>query len=355
MRVLVTGGNGFIGSALVRAIGRDTDWTVVNVDNLSLGSSRRAAEVPRRRGGYVHELVDIRDCVALRGVLARRQPDGIIHLAAESHVDRSIDGPEPFITTNIVGTYNLLQVAREYLATAPRRRRERFRFLHVSTDEVFGSLAAHEPRFTEASPYRPSSPYAASKAAADHLALAWQRTFGLPVVVTNCSNNYGPFQFPEKLIPVLILSGLEGRPLPIYGQGLNVRDWLYVDDHAAGLLAAFKRGRPGQSYNFGGNAERRNIDVAEAVCALLDELRPDSPHCPHQRLIRLVDDRPGHDLRYAVNTRKARDELDWKPTVDFRQGLRRTVAWYLDNGAWCESVRSLARVGERLGLAQGAR
>lgn len=350
MKLLVTGGNGFIGSALVRQVGRQTDWSVVNVDNLSLGSSLASVALADRRGGYVHEQADIREGAALRAIFDRHRPDAVIHLAAETHVDRSIDGPAPFVSTNIGGTHEMLEAARAYLAGTADDVRERFRFLHVSTDEVFGTLGRDDDAFTENSPYRPSSPYAASKAAADHLARAWHRTFGLPVIVANCSNNYGPFQFPEKLIPVLILSALSGQPLPIYGNGENVRDWLYVEDHVAGLLAALARGRPGESYNFGGGTERRNIDVARAVCDLLDEVAPRER--PHADLIQFVDDRPGHDLRYAIDASKAGAALAWRPAVRFEDGLRRTVAWYLANQAWCAAMKPAARFGTRQGLTR---
>jgi dTDP-glucose 4,6-dehydratase len=350
--ILVTGGAGFIGSALVRQLLRETDDRVVNVDKLTyagnLDSLGAVTSEPRHH--FVH--ADICDAAALARVFAAYAPDGVLHLAAESHVDRSIDGPADFIQTNVVGTYTLLQEALRHWRALPADRAAAFRLVHVSTDEVFGSLGA-DGRFTESTPYDPSSPYSASKAGSDHLVRAWQRTYGLPVVVTNCSNNYGPCQFPEKLIPLTIQKGLAGEPMPVYGRGENVRDWLYVDDHVRALRLALARGGPGETYNIGGANERRNIDVVRRICAFLDELRP-SHDGPHERLIRFVADRPGHDLRYAIDAEKARRELGWLPQEDFESGLRKTVHWYLENAHWVARVTSGAYRGERLGLGGDA-
>ena len=347
MKLLVTGGAGFIGSAVIRKLIAGTSWSVVNVDALTyagnLASLAGAAESDR----YAFERVDIRDPAALELVFREHAPDAVMHLAAESHVDRSIDGPRAFVETNIVGTFELLQASLAHYRTLDADGKARFRFHHVSTDEVFGSLGP-EGRFTETSPYDPRSPYSASKAASDHLVRAWQHTYGLPVVLSNCSNNYGPYQFPEKLIPLVILRALAGETLPVYGTGSNVRDWLYVDDHADALLAVVERGEVGRSYNIGGDAERRNLDVVHTLCDLLDELRPD-PAGSRRRLIRFVADRPGHDQRYAMDSARIRAELGWAPRHDFEGGLRETVRWYLDNQAWCDSVRSGEYRLERLG------
>jgi dTDP-glucose 4,6-dehydratase len=293
--------------------------------------------------------VDICDGPALRAVFEREQPDAVLHLAAESHVDRSIDGPAAFVRTNVVGTSTVLQEALRYWRGQAAARREAFRLVHVSTDEVFGSLG-ESGQFTETTPYAPSSPYSATKAGSDHLARAWHRTFGLPVVVTNCSNNYGPYQFPEKLIPLTILKAMAGESLPVYGRGENVRDWLFVDDHARALRTVVAEGEPGETYNIGGGSERRNIDVVRAICALLDELRPDA-RGPHERLIEFVTDRPGHDYRYAIDASKIRRELAWSPSESFDTGLRKTVHWYLGNATWTGRVMSGAYRGERLGEA----
>ena len=293
------------------------------------------------------------DAEGLEHVFHKHQPDAVMHLAAESHVDRSIDRPADFIETNILGTYALLEVSRRYYEQLPEKRRERFLFLHVSTDEVFGSLGA-DGTFGPDSPYDPRSPYAASKAAADHLVRAWHHTYGLPVVLSNCSNNFGPFQFPEKLIPLTIINGLTGRNIPVYGRGQNVRDWLFVEDHVTALLLILRKGRPGATYLVGGAAERRNIEVVRQVCELLDEMVPDSPFKPHGGLISFVEDRPGHDLRYAIDFDRTRDELGWEPEVTFEDGLRRTVGWYLDNRWWWEPILERYR-GERFGLSHAAR
>lgn len=354
MKILITGGAGFIGSAVVREALRAGGYEVVNLDKLTYAANLDNLVLVANHPGYRFEQADVCDGTAVRAILARHQPDAIMHLAAESHVDRSIDGPAPFIETNILGTYRLLEAALDYYQSLPAPRRARFRFHHVSTDEVFGALALDDPPFNEHTPYAPRSPYSATKAASDHLALAWHHTYGLPVVLSNCSNNYGPYQFPEKLIPLTIVSALHGRPLPVYGRGENVRDWLYVEDHAAALLAILARGRVGETYLVGGGAERRNIDVVERLCALLDEALPSSPHRPHARLIRFVEDRPGHDLRYAIDASRTRNELGWRPRVTFEEGLRKTVEWYLANREWWRRLLDERYGGERLGLGRGA-
>jgi dTDP-glucose 4,6-dehydratase len=347
VRLLVTGGAGFIGSAVVREVIATTDWDVVNVDALTyagnLASLGPAARDPRHR----FERADIRDGATLARIFAAHDPDAVMHLAAESHVDRSIDGPRAFIETNIGGTFELLQASLAHFKGLSPERRARFRFHHVSTDEVFGSLGP-EGRFTEVTPYDPRSPYSASKAASDHLVSAWHHTFGLPVVLTNCSNNYGPCQFPEKLVPVVILRGLEGQSLPVYGTGSNIRDWLHVADHARALLAVLERGQIGRSYNIGGDAERTNLDVVHAICDLLDELAPSAGK--HRDLVQFVPDRPGHDQRYAMDTSRIEAELGWRPRETFSSGLRKTVGWYLENRAWWEDVRTGRYRLERLGL-----
>ena len=349
MTILVTGGAGFIGSAVVRKLIGETGATTVNVDKLTyagnLDSVAEVSDDPR----YHFERVDICDAPEVRRVFGEHQPDAVLHLAAESHVDRSIDGPAEFIRTNLVGTFTLLDEALRYWKTLHGAERDRFRFLHVSTDEVFGSLGA-DGFFSEHTPYAPRSPYSASKAGSDHLVRAWHHTYGLPILVTNCSNNYGPFQFPEKLIPLTLLNALEGKPLPVYGRGENIRDWLYVDDHADALLTVLERGRVGESYAIGGGNEMRNLEVVRAICRLVDELRPDAEIGPRETLIRFVEDRPGHDFRYAIDATKIRTELGWTPRHSFETGLRGTVRWYLDNRAWWERVRSGAYRGERLGL-----
>ena len=350
MKILVTGGAGFIGSAVVRrAIG--DGHAVVTVDKLTYAANLAGLDSVAQAPGHAFERADICDAAAMARIFRDHDPDAVMHLAAESHVDRSIDGPAAFIETNVTGTGVLLEAARAHWRALPDGRRAAFRFLHVSTDEVYGTLGA-TGRFTEATPYAPNSPYAASKAASDHLARAWGRTYGLPVLVTNCSNNYGPFHFPEKLIPVTILSALAGRPIPVYGQGENVRDWLFVEDHAVALLTALTRGRVGETYTIGGDSEARNIDIVRMICAILDRLRPDG--APRQRLITFVADRPGHDLRYAIDAGKIRAELGWAPTVTLEQGLERTVRWYLDNAPWWRALQARDGVGLRLGLAGDA-
>ena len=351
MKVVVTGGAGFIGSAVIRQLITETDAEVVNVDKLTyagnLESLAGVVENPR----YRFERVDICDAAEVERIFSEHRPDAVMHLAAESHVDRSIDGPRAFIDTNIVGTYTLLDAARRYWLTLDEAARARFRFHHVSTDEVYGSLGP-KGLFKETTPYQPNSPYSASKAAADHLARAWHKTYGLPVVVTNCSNNFGPYQFPEKLIPLVILKALKGEALPIYGKGDNVRDWLFVDDHAAALRLVLAKGWVGETYNIGAHDERTNLDVVRGVCALLDEMAPTSPHGPHEALITHVADRPGHDQRYAIDSGKIMSEFGWRPRESFETGLRKTVAWYLANRDWCARATSNAYEGERLGFAE---
>jgi dTDP-glucose 4,6-dehydratase len=345
MKILVTGGAGFIGSAVVRQAIAD-GHAVVNVDALTYAANLANLDAVAGCNRYAFERADIRDRPALDRILAEHRPDAVMHLAAESHVDRSIDGPAAFIDTNVNGTYTLLEAARTYWAGT-----RDFRFHHVSTDEVFGSLGP-AGKFTEATAYAPNSPYSASKAASDHLVRAWGETYGLPVVLSNCSNNYGPYHFPEKLIPVVILNALAGRDIPVYGAGENVRDWLYVEDHARALLAVVTRGRVGESYNIGGDAEARNIDVVRRICALVDERSPDG--APHDRLIRFVSDRPGHDFRYAIDAAKIRAELGWTPTVTLEEGLRRTVAWYLENRPWWQAIQERGHRMERIGLQQAS-
>ena len=350
MKLLITGGAGFIGSAIIRHVINDTDDRVVNVDKLTyagnLESLQSVADNPR----YAFEQVDVCDQPALAAVFERHQPDAVMHLAAESHVDRSIDGPAAFIETNIVGTYTLLEVARLYWQGLNADRQASFRLHHISTDEVYGDLEGPEGLFTEQTPYAPSSPYSASKASSDHLVRAWSRTYGLPAIVTNCSNNYGPYHFPEKLIPLVILNALEGKPLPVYGKGEQIRDWLYVEDHARGLYRVVIQGTPGETYNIGGHNEKRNIDVVHTLCALLDELAP-SVHSPYHSLITYVPDRPGHDLRYAIDASKIERELGWKPAETFETGIRKTVEWYLQNLEWCRRVQDGSYQRERLGIA----
>jgi dTDP-glucose 4,6-dehydratase len=354
VKIIVTGGAGFIGSAVVRQFIKDTDATVINVDKLTYaGNLESVAEVsndPR----YHFEKVDICDAPAVQRLFDHYRPNAVMHLAAESHVDRSIDGPAQFIQTNIVGTYTLLEAARAYWQGLPAADKARFRFHHISTDEVYGSLGT-DGYFTEETSYQPNSPYSASKAASDHLARAWHHTYGLPVVTTNCSNNYGPYHFPEKLIPLAIIKALRGEPLPVYGRGDNVRDWLYVEDHARALRLVLEKGRLGETYNIGGHNERTNLEVVETICNLLDELVPDSGFAPHSALITFVADRPGHDKRYAIDAGKLERELGWRPAETFESGLRKTVQWYLHNRGWWERVLSGEYHGERLGLTAESR
>lgn len=347
MKLLVTGGAGFIGSAVVRRAIAD-GLSVVNVDKLTYAACLDNVATVADSPSYAFEQADICDAEAMERIFAEHHPDAVMHLAAESHVDRSIDGPGAFVRTNLLGVYTLLEAARAYRATLSAPQRDAFRFHHVSTDEVYGSLG-ETGRFTETTPYDPRSPYSASKAGSDHLVRAWGETYGLPTLVTNCSNNYGPYHFPEKLIPVVILRALAGESIPVYGQGGNVRDWLFVEDHAVALLSVLRRGRPGATYNIGGDSEARNIDIVRMICAILDEARPDG--APHERLIAFVADRPGHDYRYAIDATRIREELGWRPSVTLEQGLRRTVAWYLDNETWWRALQARDGVGVRLGLS----
>ena len=347
MKVLVTGGAGFIGTSVVRHLLAAGD-SVVNLDELTYAGSNPPLGALATPGNYALEIADVADRTAVARVFARHKPDAVMHLAAETHVDRSIDRPDDFVHSNLVGTFAMLEAARAYWENLGGEARARFRFHHISTDEVFGSLSACE-RAAEDSRYRPNSPYAASKAGADHLARAWFQTYGLPAIATNCSNNYGPWQFPEKLIPLMVLNAIEGKTLPVYGKGENVRDWLYVGDHAAALALVVRRGTPGETYNIGGGEERRNLDLVQTICAILDAELPKSPHRPHARLIEFVADRPGHDLRYAIDDRKIRCELGWRPAESLETGLRKTVRWYLDNKAWWKPIRGGVYRGERLG------
>ena len=345
MKILVTGGAGFIGSAVVRlAVARG--HSVVNLDALTYAACLDNVAPVSDSPLYAFEQADIRDRAALDRIFAEHAPDAVMHLAAESHVDRSIDGPGTFIETNVMGTFQMLEAARAYWMAAGKP--ESFRFHHISTDEVFGSLGA-EGQFTETTPYDPRSPYSASKAGSDHLVRAWHETYGLPVVLTNCSNNYGPYHFPEKLIPVVILNALAGKDIPVYGQGQNVRDWLYVEDHADALLTVLERGQTGRSYNIGGENEARNIDLVRMICAILDRQQPGNR--PYSSLISFVSDRPGHDLRYAIDPSRIRDELGWRPSVTLEDGLEKTVRWYLDNEDWWRALQARDGVGKRLGTA----
>ncbi len=351
--VLITGGAGFIGSAVVRQFINETDIVVVNVDALTYAGNPESLASVSDNPRYHFERADICDKEGMASIFQQYKPDAVMHLAAESHVDRSIDGPAEFIETNIIGTYTLLEVARQYWQgrhqTVDNTKDSPFIFHHISTDEVFGSLG-QDGLFTETSQYQPNSPYSASKASSDHLVRAWHHTYGFPVIITNCSNNYGPCQFPEKLIPLVILNAKEGKPVPVYGKGDNVRDWLYVDDHARALRRVLESGEVGDTYNIGGHNEKTNLDVVHGICEILDDLLPDSRHRPHANLITFVEDRPGHDQRYAIDASKIDKELGWRPEETFESGLKKTVQWYLQNQAWCAHVQDGSYAGERLGI-----
>jgi dTDP-glucose 4,6-dehydratase len=351
MRILVTGGAGFIGSALVRYLVAEVGAEVLTVDKLTYAGNLHSLRAIENAPNHRFLRADICDAAAINEAFRSFQPDRVMHLAAESHVDRSITGAGDFIQTNVVGTFTMLDAARRYWTGLPADRKDAFRFLHVSTDEVYGSLG-DEGLFQEVTPYDPSSPYSASKAASDHLATAWQRTYGLPVVISNCSNNYGPYHFPEKLIPLIILNALEGKPLPVYGTGANIRDWLYVDDHARALHLICSRGRVGEKYNVGGRNERRNIDVVRRVCEILDQMKPQG--APHDRLIQFVTDRPGHDARYAIDATKLETELGWRAQENFDTGIEKTVRWYIENEWWWRPLRDGVYDGQRLGTLEAA-
>mgnify|MGYP003298304508 CR=1 FL=1 len=357
MKILVTGGAGFIGSAVIRHIVNNTNDSVVNVDKLTYAGNLENLKDVENSDRYEFEQVDICNRTEIDRVFSTYQPDAVMHLAAESHVDRSIDGPSEFIETNIVGTYTLLEASRAYWTQLNSEKKSVFKFHHVSTDEVYGDLEGPENLFTEETPYSPSSPYSASKASSDHLVRAWQRTYGLPTVITNCSNNYGPYHFPEKLIPLVILNALEGKPLPVYGRGNQVRDWLYVEDHAFALHQVITEGAIGQTYNIGGHNEKQNIEVVRVICDLLEELKPDSSFSMasgnkggFKSLITFVKDRPGHDVRYAIDASKIQKELGWTPEESFESGIRKTVIWYLANLQWCHNVQDGSYQRERLGI-----
>lgn len=349
MKILVTGGAGFIGSAVIRHIINHTDHAVLNIDKLTYAGNLESLKTIDSNPRYQFKQIDICDKLNLTQAFEHFQPDCVMHLAAESHVDRSIDGPSEFIQTNIVGTYTMLEVAREYWQNLSDSKKESFRFHHISTDEVYGDLEHTNDLFTETTSYAPSSPYSASKASSDHLVRAWNRTYGLPTIVTNCSNNYGPYHFPEKLIPLIILNALEEKPLPIYGDGQQIRDWLYVEDHARALYKVITEGTIGETYNIGGHNEKANIDVVKTICSILDTLQPRKSGVPYQDLIRFVKDRPGHDLRYAIDASKIQKTLGWTPQETFESGIRKTVEWYLNNLDWCRRVQDGSYQRERLG------
>ncbi len=350
MRIVLTGGCGFIGSAVIRRAISATGHEIINVDKMTYAASEDALEAARTDSRHRLIKADITDAVAMRDCFERYRPDAVMHLAAESHVDRSIDGPAAFVHTNVTGTFVLLEAARDYYATLAGEAREKFRFHHISTDEVFGALEDGDPPFRETTPYDPRSPYSASKAASDHLARAWQHTFGLPVIVSNTTNNYGPWQFPEKLIPLMLINAIEEKPLPVYGDGKNTRDWLFVDDHAEALLKVVEGGVPGETYCIGPRQPRKNIEVVRAICAILDE-RLSSPNGPRERLLTYVRDRPGHDHRYEIDPSFAENALHWKAAHDFERGLAVTIDWYLNHRDWWQAIRSGAYQGQRLGAA----
>ncbi len=356
MKILVTGGAGFIGSAVIRHLINDTAHSVVNVDKLTYAGNLESLASVSDSDRYAFEQVDICDANEIKRVFEQHEPDVVMHLAAESHVDRSIDGPGEFMQTNIIGTYTLLEQAREYWQSLPEGQKAAFKFHHISTDEVYGDLPhpdTHDgelPLFTETTSYKPSSPYSASKASSDHLVRAWHRTYGLPTAITNCSNNYGPYHFPEKLIPLMILNALDGKPLPVYGKGNQIRDWLYVEDHARALTTVATEGKVGETYNIGGRNEKQNIEVVTTICDILDELVP--TNSSYKDLITYVEDRPGHDMRYAIDSTKIKKDLGWVPEETFESGIRKTVQWYLDNQEWCQRVQDGSYQRERLGSAQ---
>lgn len=350
MKILVTGGAGFIGSAVIRHIIQNTNNQVLNIDKLTYAGNLESLKEIDRHSNYEFKQIDICDTEQITAAIDAFQPHAIMHLAAESHVDRSIDGPAAFIQTNIVGTYTLLEAARKYWMGLDAEAQQNFRFHHISTDEVYGDLEGTTDLFTETTSYAPSSPYSASKASSDHLVRAWNRTYGLPVIVTNCSNNYGPYHFPEKLIPLVILNALDAKPLPVYGNGQQIRDWLFVEDHARALYKVVTEGVVGETYNIGGHNEKQNIEVVKTICKILDELKPQANGQAYESLITFVKDRPGHDLRYAIDATKIQNELGWTPTETFETGIRKTVQWYLNNLDWCHRVQDGSYQRERLGV-----
>lgn len=350
MKILITGGAGFIGSAVIRHIILSTNNQVLNIDKLTYAGNLESLKEIDQHSNYQFKQIDICDTEQITKAIEAFQPDAIMHLAAESHVDRSIDGPAAFIQTNIVGTYTLLEAARKYWMSLNVEAQQNFRFHHISTDEVYGDLESTTDLFTETTSYAPSSPYSASKASSDHLVRAWHRTYGLPVIVTNCSNNYGPYHFPEKLIPLMILNALDAKPLPVYGNGQQIRDWLYVEDHARALYKVVTEGVVGETYNIGGHNEKQNIEVVKTICKILDELKPQANGQTYESLITFVKDRPGHDLRYAIDATKIQNELGWTPTETFDTGIRKTVEWYLNNLDWCRRVQDGSYQRERLGV-----